>query len=289
MLGPSQGVTLTIHLVQKIGQVNWDDQGAEGPPHLAKEASEFFIAPQTARIQVNELAADFERDQTIRDRKAAADAKSRWELHLKPFFGHLRAVQVGTDQISRYIEKRQDQGAANATINRELACLKRMFNLGVEASPPKVFRVPKFPKLAERNVRTGFVEDSDYSKLAQACGEVGLWMRAIFEIAYTYGWRVGELQNLKVRQIDIPSGTMRLNSGETKNDEGRLVVMTSKVQQLLTECVTGKEPGDQVFTRSGTSESRGERSVSRQSYRDFCFTIYVAQRSGTWCVREYRK
>jgi integrase len=218
---------------------------------LADAASEFFIAPQTARIKVSELAEDFDRDQKIRERKAAADANTRWKLHLKPFFGHLRAVQVGTDLLSRYIVERQEKGAANATINRELACLKRMFNLGAQSSPPKVLRVPKFPRLTERNVRTGFVEDGDYSKLADACAGIGVWMRALFETAYNYGWRISELQNLKVRQIDLLSKTIRLNSGETKNDDGRLVVMTSRVQSLMSECVSGKQPDESVFTRSG--------------------------------------
>jgi integrase len=218
---------------------------------LYEAASEFFIAPQTARIKVSELAADFLRDQKICERKAAADAKTRWELHLKPFFGHLRALQVGTELISRYIAKRQEEGAANATINREMASLKRMFNLGAQASPPKVHRVPKFQKLIERNVRTGFVEDSHYGKLADACSAVGVWMRALFETAYNYGWRIGELQNLKVRKIDLLSGTIRLNNGETKNDDGRLVVMTASVRQLLTECLAGKGPEDNVFTRAG--------------------------------------
>jgi integrase len=218
---------------------------------LADAASEFFVAPQTARIKISELADDFERDQKICERKAAADAKTRWDLHLKPFFGHLRAIQVGTERLSRYIVERQDAGAANATINRELACLKRMLNLGAQASPPKVVRVPKFPRLAERNVRTGFVEDSDYNKLADACSSVGVWLRALFETAYNYGWRIGELQNLKVRQVDVLSSTIRLNSGETKNDDGRMVIMTASVRRLLTECVTGKSPEDFVFTRIG--------------------------------------
>jgi integrase len=124
-----------------------------------------------------------------------------------------------------------------------------MFNLGLQASPPKVHRVPKFPKLTERNVRTGFVEDADYGKFAEACDGVGLWMRALFETAYNYGWRRGELLNLKVRQIDLLSGTIRLNSGETKNDEGRVVIMTERVRWLLTQCLSGKKPEHYVFTR----------------------------------------
>ena len=218
---------------------------------LGEAASDLFIAPKIAKIRVSELAEDFLRDQKICERKAAHDAETRWNLHLKPFLGHFSVLIVGTDLLSSYVFKRQEEGAKNATINRELACLKRMFNLGMQASPPKVHRVPKFPRLAERNVRRGFVEDADYSKFAQACDAIGVWMRAMFETAYSYGWRRGELLNLKVQQIDLLSGTIRLNSGETKNDEGRVLIMTQRVRWFLTQCVAGKKPEDYVFTRGG--------------------------------------
>jgi hypothetical protein len=48
---------------------------------------------------------------------------------------------------------------------------------------------------------------------------------------------------------DLLNRTVRLNAGETKNDDGRLVIMTNRVHQLLTQCVAGKNPGDFVFTR----------------------------------------
>jgi hypothetical protein len=62
---------------------------------------------------------------------------------------------------------RQLEGAANATINRELAALKRMFNLGRESTPPKVVNVPVFPRLKESNARSGFLEDAQFTKLVQ--------------------------------------------------------------------------------------------------------------------------
>ncbi len=228
---------------------------------LSEAASEFFIAPQTTRITVGELADGFLLDQKIRERKAAGDAKTRWDLHLKPFFGDRRAVQVGTDLLCSYVIRRQEKGAANGTINRELACLKRMFNLGAQASPAKVHRVPKFPHLAERNVRAGFVEDGEYSKLADACSGIGVWMRTLFEVAYNYGWRVSELLNLRVRQVDFFSGSIRLNAGETKNDQGRVVIMTERVRMLLKECIRGKTPDQHVFTRADGKSVKDFRSA----------------------------
>src|SRR2546427_7494186 len=63
-------------------------------------------------------------------------AKRRIDQHLAPFFGGSRAVDITTDRVRAYTVERRGQGASNATINRELASLKRMFNLATEMTPP---------------------------------------------------------------------------------------------------------------------------------------------------------
>lgn len=108
------------------------------------------------KIKVAELAEDFLQDYRINALKSLPDAQTRWTLHLHDCFGHLKAAFVGMDTIKNYIEKRQKEEASNATINRELAALKRMFSLGMKASPPKVYRMPPIPHLKENNVRKGF-------------------------------------------------------------------------------------------------------------------------------------
>jgi integrase len=74
-------------------------------------------------------------------------------------------------------------------------------------------------------------------------------MRALFECGHSYGWRHEELLDLRVRQIDLLAGAIRLDPGTTKNDQGREVSMTQSVRELLTECVRGKQPEVHVFTR----------------------------------------
>ena len=100
--------------------------------------------------------------------------------------------------------------------------------------------------LPENNVKKGFVEDSDFSRLATEAHE--LWLRTFLELGYTYGWRRGELLALKVRQLNFMTRTIRLDPGTTKNREGREVAMTANVETLLRQTVAGKNPDDFVLT-----------------------------------------
>jgi hypothetical protein len=61
--------------------------------------------------------------------------------HLKKFFENYKATQIVTSRINEYVEIRLEEEAANATINRELAALKRMLNMGAKQTPPLVDRV----------------------------------------------------------------------------------------------------------------------------------------------------
>jgi integrase len=123
-----------------------------------------------------------------------------------------------------------------------------MYRLGYQASPPRVPNVPHFPYLKENNVRQGFVTPEQFARLVAHCPD--LWLRAMLETAYNYGWRVSELLSLRVDQVDLVTHTIRLNPGTTKNQEGREVTIESgALLQLLRHCVEGKRPEDHVFTR----------------------------------------
>jgi integrase len=208
-----------------------------------------FVGIRVEKVRVSELADDLLREYRINGRKSIDDLQARWDLHLKPFFGLLRAVEVSSQQVASYIDARQQESAENSTINRELAALKRMFNIARRSTPPKVNVVPYVAMLKEDNTRTGFVESKQHDKLAAECAKLGLWMRAIFEVGVTYGWRHEELLGLRVSQVNLAAGTIRLEPGTTKNKEGRQVTMTQPVRALLSQCIHNKTPEAFVFTR----------------------------------------
>jgi integrase len=226
---------------------------------LAEVETNTYVPRENVRI--DELVADLVSDYRINSQKSIAHVERRWKLHLMPLFTRVRAGDLTTDRIRRYIDSRLAESAEVATINRELALLKRAFNLARECTPPKVKIVPHIPMLKEANVRRGFVESSGYVRLAKECARAGLWMRALLECGYSYGWRHEELLGLRVRHVDLLAGTIRLDPGTTKNDQGREVSMTQAVRVLLTECVRGKQPEDHVFTREGGQPVRNFRKT----------------------------
>ena len=189
-------------------------------------------------------------------------------VHLGPFFGNWKAANIGTDQIRAYIamrqqphtrtydekgEKKREYGpASNATINRELALLRRAFNLGRMATPPKVSGAPFIPMLAENNVRKGFFEHDAYIAVRRALPEE---IRPVLTFAYFTGCRKAEILALQWHQVDLSERVVRLEPGETKNDEGRTIFLTPDLYETL---AMQKEIRDRhfpkcplVFSRAG--------------------------------------
>ncbi len=231
-----------------------------------------FVA-NPGRVRVCELAESLlgqYRSGEIKGGKSLDWAERRWKLHLAPFFEKAKAGAVSTDSLRAYVERRQKQGAQNATINRELSFLRRAFMVARKATPPKVQIIPAFPHLEESRARQGFLTDEQYGTLASRCSEVGLWLRAMLAVSCNFAWRKSELLNLRVGQVDLLNRVIRLEPGTTKNSDGRTVVMTNETLELLRACTVAKKPEDYVFTRQG-----GERV---KNFRGAWYT--VCERAG---------
>ena len=174
-----------------------------------------WINPQADRTTLEDILAMVRTDRRKNGRET--DHLPAYERRLTEFFGRgCRAATITADRIDTYTTKRQDDGAANATINRELATLRRGFRLGYRAG--KVRRVPPVGLLRERNIRTGFFEPGEFRAVVT---HLPAALAPVAEFAYLTGWRKGEVLGLTWAQVDFAAGMVRLEPGSTKNDDGR--------------------------------------------------------------------
>jgi len=198
-----------------------------------KAASGSPIMPRVDRIRYDEIAEDLRRDYEATGRRDLREAGFRL-AHLKRFFDGRRITSITPPVITEYVVRRQGQGAANGTINRELATLSRMLRVAYRNGKLH-HRLPIIERLEEAAPREGFFEESQYQAVRR---HLPADLQAVTLIAYTYGWRIdSEVLTLERRQLDLEAGTLRLDVGGTKNDDGRVVYLTAELEVALREQV----------------------------------------------------
>ncbi len=187
--------------------------------------------PQVARTTFEDLVAGIRQDYSVNERKTMRRLED-YIQHLTPYFSRLRASAITTDKIKGYIEKRRAEGAANGTINRELACLKRMFRIALQHTPPKVVRMPHIPMLEEHNIRSGFFSYEEYLAVRGALPD---YAQVAVSIAYYTGLRIGEILGLTWSQVDLTEAKLFLKPFQTKTETPRTVYLPPDLHRVLVE------------------------------------------------------
>src|SRR5262249_12610810 len=132
---------------------------------IGEVAANNWIAPKDRRVLVDELYTAMLDDYSANGFSSLKEAKQRWELEpegeakpepgrLQKAFGGIRALAVTTDMLNKYVAGCREAKLANATVNRDMAALRRAFNIAFRAG--KIQKVPAFPHLKESAPRQGF-------------------------------------------------------------------------------------------------------------------------------------
>jgi integrase len=147
------------------------------------------------------------------------------------FFGGWGITDIDAAAVLRYVAERRRQGKAPATINIELATLRRALHLSQELG--HISSVPIIRTLRPAPPRQGFFEADEFQAVA---AELPADLALVARIAYTFGWRLtDEVLPLTRGQVDLEAGTVRLEPGSTKNGDGRIVYLTPELRAELTE------------------------------------------------------
>lgn len=183
-------------------------------------------------------------------RRKARKSLEHVERHakrLKVGLAGKRADEITTDHVNEYAEKRQDAGAANATVNRELAVLRLAFNLARKAGKIKPETVPYFEMLPENNRRMGFFEQEQYEAVLSKLPD---YLQGVLTIGYWTGMRKEEVLSLTWDRVDLFNRLVFLE--RTKNGEDRTLPLNDDLFDMLKRQAQGRvEECPFVFHRYG--------------------------------------
>ena len=180
--------------------------------------------PMIHRTRFEDLVGLLKQEYALKGRRTWSRREYNLE-RLKPVFGGMRVKAITTDKLQVFIAKRLGEGAAPASVNRDLDCLHRMLVLGSRQTPPKVGRIPHFPKLAEHNVREGFLEHDEFLSIRGAAPD---HLKVAMTIGYYTGMRLREIiseRGLRWDQVNLEEGSIRLTSNQTKTKTPRVIYM----------------------------------------------------------------
>jgi len=196
-----------------------------------------IMLPRVDRVTFDEARADLVAYYTTRKTRDLGEAEARLK-HLDTFFSGRRLVTIGDAEITEYAQQRQagttladgttKPGAANGTVNRELETLSKLMRLAYKRG--KLQRFTGIEKLPESAPRAGFVTADQFASIRKRLPEE---LQAAVSVAYTFGWRKREVLDLCREHYDAQEGTLRLDPGTTKNDDGSVVYLTPEIAAML--------------------------------------------------------
>ena len=211
-----------------------EDQKTAQKILAAKVAANKTPEKRTIGPLLDGLIADYENNH----RKGVQWCKTVVEVHLREPFGSMKCDALTKQAVVEYINARRKAGRKNATINREISLLRRSFTLAE-------VEFPRIQKLAENNIRKGFLTPEQYVALLAHLPD---HIKPIFQFAYRTGCRRGEILNLKWSNVNLRDEVVRLEPGETKNGDGRTIQLSSDLVRMFEGLPRNN---DYVFTYRG--------------------------------------
>lgn len=174
-----------------------------------------FVGPDAEHVTFEDLAQMIRDDYAAQQRRATKQLESTLKRLGRTFAG-FRAVDITTDRLTAYVRARQEDGYAAGTIRKDMAAIKRAFNLAIRAG--RLATKPYIPSVRVQDAREGFLTLAEVEKVAK---EIGPDLAPVVRFSAWTGWRKREVLGLTWAMVDFDAGTCRLEAARSKNSEGR--------------------------------------------------------------------
>ena len=150
-------------------------------------------------------------------------------VHLMKHFAGKLACDVTEAAVAEYIGKREAEGAAASSINREVFQLCRALQIDRRTAWPELGRSRRRTKPVGKAI-----SETEQAALLEAAGKNRSKYALPFIAAALYtGFRADEIRTLRWRQIDFIDGWVRSESSKTPAGEFREVPLLPELKPIL--------------------------------------------------------
>jgi integrase len=170
----------------------------------------------------------------------------------------IRDISLDEVQLYRKIRGNEDskkyagKKVSVATVNREIAAIKRTLNLAAEYKKISNNPIASVKMLPEHNIRERVLTDEEFERLLKAAPE---HIKPILIVAFYEPMRFEEIILLKWTELDLKNepGFIRLPASRVKGKKkGRVIPMHPRVKDILSS-LPSRFKGGRVFHKRGKS------------------------------------
>lgn len=185
--------------------------------------------------------------------------------NLAPFFGNVLLTAIDAQTIEKFKQARLKEVEAS-TVNRDLQCLRRMFNLAIFWRHAKENPMRYVRMFREKGGRLRYLTFEEYPRLMKALPEHLKWL---LELAVNTGMRQGEFAALLWADIDFENGFAAVN--DPKNGQPRKVPLNGDALDALVRWRQGVKSGPVLTVPKRTLQWQFRRALQEAGITGFRF------------------
>lgn len=162
---------------------------------------------------------------------------------LNKSFGSVFLQEINPVDIEKFRSQRLSEGISKLRVNRNLAIMKKMFNLAIDwgyAQTNPVRRVRFFSEY--ENLKERVLTDEEETRLLAACAP---YLKSIVITALNTGMRRGEVLGLRWSQISLPQRSIRVE--RTRSGKVRFVPINDFLYREFQRLARANGSAEYVF------------------------------------------
>ncbi len=201
-------------------------------------------------IKFNEFADLYLKDYAMVVKESWKSDYYYLKANLIPYFGCRLLSEIRQYLIEKYKAKRIDDGVQRSTVNRELACLKKMYNKAIDWEYAKENPVIKVKFFSEKdNMIERVLTVVEEEKLIELCEP---HLKPIIITALQTGMRKGEILSLKWQDVNFSKKEITVE--KTKSGRTRIIPISKQLLAEFEKLKKAKSKTGYVFTYPKTGK-----------------------------------